>query len=41
MAAAFNFGAGPENVYNEIATMTNAKGEPYAYDEETELEAAA
>ncbi len=40
-AVAFNFGAGPENVYNEIATMTNAKGEPYAYDEETELEAAA
>ena len=39
---AFNFGDGPENVYNELKDMTNAWGEPYGFEEdEEELEPAA
>lgn len=34
-AVAFNFGEGPENVYKQLAEMTNAKGEPYANEEVT------
>ena len=33
-AVAFNFGDGPENVYNELKDRINAKGEPYGYEEE-------
>ena len=40
-AVAFSFGYGPEEVYNVLATMTNAKGEPYAYDLEEALAPAA
>ena len=40
-AVAFNFGEGPEKVYNELSTMINAKGEPYGYDVDAELDAAA
>ena len=40
-AVAFNFGDGPENVYNEIKDMINAKGEPYGYTEEEEEEEEA
>ena len=41
-AVAFNFGDGPENVYNELKDMINAKGEPYGVEEEAdELEPAA
>ena len=36
-AVAFSFGYGPEEVYNVLATMTNAKGEPYAFDLEEAL----
>ena len=37
-SVAFNFGAGPENVYRELAPMLNAFGEPYGYDVEPEEE---
>ena len=42
-AVAFNFGEGPENVYNRMKDMINAKGEPYGFveDEEEALEPAA
>ena len=40
-AVAFSFGYGPEEVYNVLATMTNARGEPYAYDLEEALAPAA
>ena len=40
-AVAFSFGYGPEEVYNTLATMTNAKGENYVYDWEEALEPAA
>ena len=29
---AFNFGADPENVYNQLKDMINSKGEPYGSD---------
>ena len=35
-AVAFNFGDGPENVYNELKDMINANGEPYGFEEEEE-----
>ncbi|MBQ8111067.1 MAG: hypothetical protein IJ124_12990 [Clostridia bacterium] len=38
---AFNFGAGPENVYNELKDMINSYGEPYGYEEDAALEPAA
>ena len=38
---AFNFGDGPEKVYNKLAPMVNAKGETYGYDVEAEEDAAA
>ena len=31
-AVAFNFGDGPENVYNQLKDMINSKGEPYGSD---------
>ncbi len=31
-AVAFNFGEGPENVYNQLKDMINSKGEPYGID---------
>ena len=42
-AVAFNFGAGPENVYNQMKNMINAWGVPYSIEEEEEaaLEPAA
>lgn len=40
-AVAFNFGEGPENVYNELKDMINAKGEPYGIEDEAALEPAA
>lgn len=40
-AVAFNFGDGPENVYNQIKDMINAKGEPYGFEEDEALEPAA
>lgn len=40
-AVAFSSGYGPEEVYNTLATMTNAKGENYVYDWEEALEPAA
>ena len=40
-AVAFNFGDGPENVYNEMKDMINAKGEPYGFEEDEALEPAA
>ena len=40
-AAAFNFGDGPENVYNALKDMINANGEPYGYEEDEALEPAA
>ena len=40
-AVAFNFGDGPENVYNELKDMINAQGEPYGDVEEPELVPAA
>jgi len=39
-AVAFNFGEGPEKVYNELAGMINAQGEPYGYEEEELVPAA-
>jgi len=39
-AVAFNFGEGPENVYNALKEMTSANGVPYVDDEEA-LEPAA
>lgn len=39
---AFNFGAGPENVYNERKDRINACGEPYGFvEEDAELDEAA
>ncbi len=38
---AFDFGAGVEDVYNELAVMINSDGEPYGYETEEEPEAAA
>ena len=38
---AFNFGDGPENVYNRMKDMINAKGEPYGFEEDEALEPAA
>ena len=38
---AFNFGYAPEEVYNELAGMLNADGEPYGYEAEEELQEAA
>lgn len=39
---AFNFGAGPENVYNELKDRINACGEPYGFvEEDAELDEAA
>ena len=42
-AVAFNFGDGPENVYNQMKDMINAKGETYGFaeDEEAAQEPAA
>lgn len=40
-AVAFNFGEGPENVYNALKDRINAKGEPYGYEEEATLAPAA
>lgn len=40
-AVAFNFGDGPENVYNRLKDMTNANGEPYAFQDEEDLQQAA
>ena len=40
-AVAFTFGDGPENVYNEMKDMINAKGEPYGLEEDAELAPAA
>ena len=37
-SVAFNFGEGPENVYNELKVMTNAQGEPYGESEDAEAE---
>lgn len=37
-AVAFNFGEGPENVYNQMKDMTNAWGEPYGIEEDEEAE---
>ena len=37
---AFNFGAGPENVYNQLKDRINACGEPYGFEDEA-LEPAA
>ena len=36
-AVAFSFGYGPEEVYNVLAPMTNARGETYGYDVEEAL----
>lgn len=33
-AVAFNFGDGPENVYNALKDMINANGEPYGFAED-------
>lgn len=38
---AFNFGDGPESVYNKLKGMTNAKGEPYVAQDETTSQQAA
>ena len=35
------FGYGPEEVYNELASMINSNGEPYGYDVEEALAPAA
>ena len=40
-AVAFSFGYGPEEVYNTLAAMTNAKGEAYGFDTEEALMPAA
>ena len=41
-AVAFNFGDGPENVYNALKDQINAQGEPYGFEEdEEELDLAA
>ena len=40
-AVAFSFGYGPEEVYNELASMINSNGEPYGYDVEEALAPAA
>ena len=40
-AVAFSFGYGPEEVYNVLAPMTNARGETYGYDVEEALAPAA
>ena len=41
-AVAFNFGDGPENVYNQLKDMINAQGVPYGLEEDQEaLEPAA
>ena len=32
-SVAFNFGDGPESVYNQMKDLINAKGEPYGIDE--------
>jgi len=40
-AVAFSFGDKPEEVYNELSTMINSKGETYGFSEEEELEPAA
>ena len=40
-AVAFSYGYGPEEVYNELATMINSKGETYGYDVEEALAPAA
>ena len=37
---AFGFGYGPQEVYEALSTMINAKGEPYGYDVEAEDQAA-
>lgn len=39
-SVAFNFGDGPEKVYNELSTKLNSDGEPYGYDVETVDQAA-
>ena len=31
-AVAFNFGEGPENVFNQMKDQINAKGEPYGIE---------
>ena len=36
-----SFGYGPEEVYNVLAPMTNARGETYGYDVEEALTPAA
>lgn len=38
---AFSFSYGPEEVYNTLAPMINAKGETYGYDVDAQLEPAA
>jgi len=40
-AVAFSFSYGPEEVYNALAPMINAKGETYGYDVDAQLEPAA
>ena len=35
---AFNFGDGPDNVYEKISTMINSKGETYGYEEDLQPE---
>lgn len=40
-AVAFNFGDGPENVYNQLKDTINAKGEPYGIEEAEALVPAA
>ena len=40
-AVAFSFSYGPEEVYNMLAPMINAKGETYGYEEDVEVEPAA
>ena len=40
-AVAFSFSYGPEEVYDALAPMINAKGETYGYDVDAQLEPAA
>lgn len=40
-AVSFSFGYGPEEVYNVLASMTNARGETYGFDMEEALTPAA
>ena len=40
-SVAFSFGGAPEEVYNKLAPMINAKGETYGYDVEEAQDAAA